>query len=346
MPIPRPVFYPPFNITRAGHVRLTVRDLSASRDFYTAIYGLVVSDAVDGSLYLRGLEEGFHHSLVLRQTTDAPRCERIGLRVLTENELDKAAGLFKSLGLSPKWHDAPFQGRTLHVTDSQGVPLELCARIDRAERLNSAVNQHHGGAALRFDHFQILVPDVQKACDFYMPLGFRTSDYVEDDDGALVSAFMHRKDVPWDLVFFSGEGPRMHHFAYITPSAQDMFKACDIAGLFGHGAKVERGPGRHAMGHVQFVYFRDPDGHRSELILEAPHYMNDLENEPVRWDASAVNAKGWGLPAQHSWFFEASQFANSEIRPPMRERNVVTLERYLERGGSPTSAIDQSVGSS
>jgi len=330
MPIPPPIFYPPFNITRAGQVHLTVRDLSASRDFYTSIYGLVVSDEVGGSLYLRGLEEGFHHSLVLRQAGSPPRCERIGLRVLTEEELEKAERHFTKLGLSPRWVEAPFQGRTLHVTDPLGIPLELCACINSAERMRSAVDQHRAGGALRFDHFQILVPDVQAACDFYTTLGFRTSDYVEDETGGLLSAFMHRKDVPWDLVFFSGKGPAMHHFGYVTPNAQDMFRACDIAGLRGYGSAVERGPGRHAMGHVQFVYFRDPDGHRSELLLEAPHYMSDLENEPVRWDAAGVNAKGWGLPAQASWFFETSLFPNTTSKAPPVRRTVMTLESFLQ----------------
>jgi hypothetical protein len=33
MTIPSPVYDPPFNITRASHVVLTVRDLAASRRF-------------------------------------------------------------------------------------------------------------------------------------------------------------------------------------------------------------------------------------------------------------------------------------------------------------------------
>lgn len=329
MPIPSPVYYPPFNITRVSHVRLTVRDLGAARDFYTAIYGAVVSDEEKDTVYLRGVEETGHHSLVLRASSDGPRCERIGLRVLTEEELEKGYTWFSDAGLDPSWAQAPHQGRTLHVTDPFGIPLELCARMAPMPRLGSSVDQHHGGVALRFDHFQILVPDVQAACDFYSRLGFRTSDYVVTGDGALAAVFMHRKDVPWDLVFFSARGPRMHHFAFITPNAQDMFRACDVAGLRGHGACVERGPGRHAMGHVQYVYFRDPDGHRGELLLDAPHQMNDLENEPVLWDAATQNAKGWGLPPQRAWYYEATKFAGVEPQEPLVAREMLSLEDYL-----------------
>lgn len=329
MPVPSPVYYPPFNITRVSHVRLTVRDLGAARDFYTSIYGAIVSSEEDDTVYLRGVEEVGHHSLVLQRTGEEPRCERIGLRVLTEDELEKAADFFRQRGLNPSWVQAPYQGRTLHVTDPFGIPLELCARMSPMPRLGSAVDQHHGGVALRFDHFQILVPDVQSACDFYTTMGFRTSDYVIDREGNLAAVFMHRKDVPWDLVFFSARGPRMHHFAFITPNAQDMFRACDIAGLRGYGGTVERGPGRHAMGHVQYVYFRDPDGHRGELLLDAPHQMTDLENEPLRWDSAKQNERGWGLPAQRTWYHEATKFVGVEPEDPLIPREMLTLESYL-----------------
>src|SRR5262245_20767175 len=61
MAIPSPVYPPPFNITRASHVVLTVRDLAASRRFYTEVIGLVVSGGDDETIYLRGLEEACHH---------------------------------------------------------------------------------------------------------------------------------------------------------------------------------------------------------------------------------------------------------------------------------------------
>jgi catechol 2,3-dioxygenase len=34
MPLPKPVYYPPFNVTRSSHAVITSRDLEASRDFY------------------------------------------------------------------------------------------------------------------------------------------------------------------------------------------------------------------------------------------------------------------------------------------------------------------------
>src|ERR1700693_1738634 len=92
----RPVSIPqtnpnaPFNVTRASHAVLTVKDLGASRAFYVDAIGLVVSDETKDALYLRGVEEACHHSLVLRRTDAPPVCERVGLRVYTEDDLEKA----------------------------------------------------------------------------------------------------------------------------------------------------------------------------------------------------------------------------------------------------------------
>ena len=45
MPIPKHIFDPPFNIVRASHVVLGVRDLARSRAFYADTLGLHVEDA-------------------------------------------------------------------------------------------------------------------------------------------------------------------------------------------------------------------------------------------------------------------------------------------------------------
>src|SRR5580698_3433648 len=56
---------PPFQLTRASHVSLTVTDLGASRDFYRDVIGLVLTEETADKVYFRGLEEAVHHSLTL-----------------------------------------------------------------------------------------------------------------------------------------------------------------------------------------------------------------------------------------------------------------------------------------
>jgi catechol 2,3-dioxygenase-like lactoylglutathione lyase family enzyme len=75
MPLRDPVFNPPFNIVRASHVELGVSDLAKSRAFYVDCLGYIVSDEDTDVLYLRGVEERNHHSVVLRKSKDI--CDRL-----------------------------------------------------------------------------------------------------------------------------------------------------------------------------------------------------------------------------------------------------------------------------
>src|SRR5258708_2669070 len=176
-----------------------------------------------------------------------------------------------SRGLPAECVEAPYQSRTLHTCDSSGTPLELCASMSRVERVDQKFEALHGGGALRFDHYQVTAPDVEKAASFYAEFGFRIVDYMVTGD-VPIGVFLHVKDTPYDVVFIRRPGPALHHFAYIVGSINDIIKACDVAGSLGYGDNVEFGPGRHSLGHSYYVYLLDPDGHRVELLPPPIYY--------------------------------------------------------------------------
>ncbi|PZU21343.1 MAG: 3,4-dihydroxyphenylacetate 2,3-dioxygenase [Shinella sp.] len=329
MKLPSPVFYPPFSITRASHVRLTVRDIPASRAFYVGVLGLIVSDEDESACYLRAAEEACHHSLVLEKAVpgETPQCTAIGMRVLTDAELDKAFEWLSAKNLPVEWVSLPYQGRTLRMRDVAGVPVELCATMDVVERRFGDLRAP-AAYAKRLDHYQLFSPDNLAQTNFYAELGFRISDAVAAGDD-LEGAFLWRKGNTHDLVLFTGRGPRLHHFAYVVSEPAQVLRACDMAGERGYGRATERGPGRHPMDGALYIYFRDPDGHRVELF--DGHYQTiDAEQEPnlVQVENSA---QPWGLPGQSSWYFEATPFAGTDLRDPLIKRTTPTLEEYLAR---------------
>jgi catechol 2,3-dioxygenase len=328
MTIPKSAYPPPFNVTRASHVVLAARDLRASRAFYVDALGMVVSDEDSDMLFLRGLEEACHHSLVIKKRSE-PTCERIGLRVFSEADLELAYSYLASAGLSPAWADVPHQARTLHVSDPVGTPLEICASMEVKPRMVVSFESFRGAALQRLDHFQILTPEVKLACDFYTALGFRISEYIAvDGTDDLVFVFMQRKGNPHDLVFAGGVGPRLHHVAFTVPDVGHVIHACDVAGRLGFATNIEYGPGRHGPGHALFVYLRDPDGHRIELFTT--HYQTmDIENEPVRWDLSYMKNRPWGLPPRERWYHEASIFAGRNPKAPAKPPSPASLEALL-----------------
>src|ERR1700675_1771031 len=119
MPVPQHTFDPPFNIVRCSHVVLDVVDLNASREFYENSVGLHVEDGDDRAVYLRGSEENKHHSLVLGKAGTAA-CNRRGLKVGNEQDLDKAAAFFSENGISYAFAEQPYQRRTLQFTGPFG----------------------------------------------------------------------------------------------------------------------------------------------------------------------------------------------------------------------------------
>ena len=307
--IPQPVYKPAFAVTRASHAIHRVRDIAASKAFYVELLGMAVSDETPNTLWLRGLEEGCHHSLVLKQ--GAPACERVGMRVLTEEDLDLVRHYFQSQGLPVAWAEVEHQGRTLHTLDPAGTPLEFCATMETRERLFHHVEAYRGAAVQRLDHFQILTPKVQESLEFYNAMGFRLSEYVTHAGGeSLMMVFLQRKGNPHDIVFADSPGPRIHHVAYTVPDTQYLLTTGDLFVRAGCADQVEFGPARHfSPGLARFLYVRDPDGHRVELFPS--HYQTiDIEDEPMRWEVPNFQIGGWQNPPQR-WFDEATSFTQA-----------------------------------
>ena len=311
MRIPALVVKPPFNITRASHIVHRVRDLARSRAFYADTLGFLVSDCDRDALYLRGLEEACHHSIVLRRAAD-PGCERIGFRAYTEEDVDGVEFFYRKAGLPTRWVERPYQSRTLQVSDPTGAQFEFCASMTLQPRAVNQFGLHKGASPMRLDHYQVLTPKVREAWDFHAAAGFRTSEFISDATETEPKAiFLQRKGNTHDLVFMENTGPRVHHAAFTCPDPRHLMDACDILASAGFGDRVEHGPGRHfGPGYARFLYLRDPDGHRIELFNN--HYQTmDIEEEPFHWRGAAHGDPArWGRPPVASWREEASSFVS------------------------------------
>lgn len=324
MPAPRHVTDPPFNTVRTSHVVLGVTDLEKSRAFYEGAIGLHAEDATADALYLRGVEERQHHSLVLKQVPE-PYCECIGLKVASEEDLDRAADYFSTRGLPFGFVEVPFQGRTLRATDPFGLPIELYFAMEKRDRLLQQYGCYRGCHPQRLDHFNVFAPDVQGSLDFYAGLGFRLTEYAEEDgpNGRIAAGWMHRKGNVHDIAFTNGRGPRLHHAAYWVPTAMNIIHLCDLLATTGYLSAMERGPGRHGISNAFFLYVRDPDGHRVEFYTSDYQTM-DPDHEPIRWSIRDPRRQTlWGTPAPRSWFEEGTAFKGQPVREPLFQANVI-----------------------
>ncbi len=314
MPIPAPNLYPAFNIVRLSHVELMVTDLTASRAFYVDTLGLQVTDEDDQVIYLRAMEERGHHCMVLRKSA-AAEVNALSYKVYSEEDLDKAHDWFAARGLPVAWVTRPYQGRTLRTTDLFGAPMEFYFKMDRLEPIHQKYALYHGVKPLRIDHFNCFSPNVDDSVAFYNEMGFRVTEYTEDEEsGNLWAAWMHRKGGIHDIAFTNGQGPRLHHTAFWVPTPLNIIDLLDLMSTTGYLDNIERGPGRHGISNAFFLYILDPAGHRIEIYC-SDYQTVDPDLEPIKWDLKDPQRQTlWGAPAPKSWFEHGSTFEGVELQ--------------------------------
>jgi catechol 2,3-dioxygenase len=308
MPVPAPNLYPPFNIVRLSHVEYRVTDLARSRAFYVDTLGLQVSFEDDSRIYLRAMEERGHHCIVLVRS-DAADVGVLGFKLYDTPDLDAAQAWFAARGLPTQWVDRPFMGRVLRTRDPFGIPLEFYVQMDRLAPIHQQYRLYNGVKPLRIDHFNMFSSDVDASVAFYNDIGFRVTEYTEDDkSGRCWAAWMHRKGGVHDVAFTNGLGPRLHHTAFWVPTPLNIIDLLDLMSTTGWVANIERGPGRHGISNAFFLYVRDPDGHRIEIYC-SDYQTVDPDLEPIRWSLTDPQRQTlWGAAAPRSWFEEGSAF--------------------------------------
>ncbi len=314
MPIPRANLYPAFNVVRLSHIELQVTDLAASRAFYVDTLGLQTTEETPDALYLRALEERGHHCIVLRKSTEI-EAGALGFKLFDAPDLENAERFFREKGLPVHTVERPHQSRTLLTRDPHGVPLEFYVTMERLAPIHQNYKLYRGVRPLRIDHFNLFSPNVDESVAFYNEIGFRLTEYTEDEaSGRLWAAWMHRKGGVHDVAFTNGRGPRLHHTAFWVPTPLNIIDLLDLMSTTGYLKNIERGPGRHGISNAFFLYVRDPDGHRIEVYC-SDYQTVDPDLEPIRWDLKDPQRQTlWGAAAPRSWFEEGTRFVGVEPR--------------------------------
>jgi len=319
VPVRPPNFQPPFNIVRVAYIDWNVPDIARSKTFWVDALGLIVSEETRDAVYLRGLEERNHHSVVLRRASE-PHVTAVGFKVFSEADLDLAAQYFTSIGLTHRFVEKPAQGRTLSVVDPVGTPFEFFFKMPQVPSMLRQYGAYRGAFIQRIDHVNCFSPDVQASYDFFNALGFRTTEYAAvDGSDQIWSVWLHRKGNVHDIAFTNGRGPRFHHVGMWVSTITDIIHMCDVLSTTGWLASMERGPGRHGLSNAFFLYLRDPDGHRVELFT-SDYLTVDPDHEPTRWELRDPQRQTlWGMPAPKSWFEEGSVFVGQPTRESVLE---------------------------
>lgn len=150
-----------------------------------------------------------------------------------------------------------------------------------------------GGDSLkgRLQHVVFASRNAQKMVDFYTSVvGFRESDRVLDEAGALRTSFMRSDQEHHSLAFFQTNEDRLDHHCYeagewdLIRDWGDHFASLRIP--------VKWGPGRHGPGNNLFLFIHDPDNNWVEISAEIENVSDD---RPVgKWAHEERTLNSWG----------------------------------------------------
>jgi catechol 2,3-dioxygenase len=281
-------------LSQLAHVELINRDPEASARFFHDVLGLEETARDWQSIYLRGWGERFHHSLIL--TEGEPALGHIGWRAASPEALERAAAGLEDTGHGEGWVDpVTGHGRAYRFRGPGGHLEEVFWDVERY-RATSALAPRFPHRPQRFrprgvgvrqiDHVTIPTADIFGDAAFRRDvLGFRftgwTGHPLDPDEPIFAQCSTNEQAHDLGLVPESaGLSGRLHHVAFWVDQREDVLRGADV--LLDHDVALEYGPGRHGMGEIAFVYFREPCGARIELNSGGyRNYEPDLET--VKW---------------------------------------------------------------
>ena len=305
---------PIFDVAHLAHVELLTPDLDGSLGFFRDLLGMQETIRAGGSVYLRGYEEQYHHSLKL---TAAPQAGagHVAWRSRSPQALERRVTAIEAAGLGRGWTDGDLgHGRAFRFVTPEGHPMEIFWDVEYAtipEGKGTALRNRPqrrpgtGVPARRIDHLNLMVADTALCRDFMVDaLGFRERERVMGA-GAVVASWLSVTNLSHDIALVPEPTPargRFHHVAFHYTSLQHLFDLAELAREA--GIRVEAGPGRHGIGGAAFLYLFEPGGNRIELMGDPGYMIFDPAWRTVVWDASEIaTAVTWaGSPVPDSFW--------------------------------------------
>ena len=296
------------DVSRISHVVVRVGDLDRAYKFYIELLGLVETEKEGGYLYLRGIEEGQHHSLVLKKA-ESPGLSYIGLKVKRPEELDKAKDLFSSSDIKFVKHREKGVDEGLLFETPQGIPIYLYYDMEYVGDLRMKFFMHRGVSPVRLAHVNLIVNDLESEVKFMKEaLGYYETEWFLDRNGERSVIWLTRRGDSHEIAITKSPRnfPGFHHETYYVHDVRDVIKAADILASAGLWDSIERGPGRHGVTEGYYIYLRDFDKNRIEFFTQDYVVLDPDKWKPVVWthDQAKYRSDFWGRPIPESWLNE------------------------------------------
>ena len=296
-------------VAQLAHVEVLTPKPEESLWFFTEILGMTVAGRQGPSVYLRGYEDFYHHTLKL---TEAPAAGlgHVAWRAGSPQALQEAVRRLQASGLGVGWVDGDLgHGPAFRFRTPDGHPMEVLWEVSYYEappeqrsllRNRPQKRPTRGVPVRRIDHVNLMVTQVEPHKEFLArELGFRVREVKMGRDGREVGAWMSVSPLVHEIAFMkdaTGAGCRLHHVAFWYGFPQHLFDAAELCSEY--GVRIEAGPGKHGTTQAYFMYLFEPGGNRVELFGDTGYLIFDPEWKTVVWDVSNETA----LEKSSIWF--------------------------------------------
>ena len=292
---------PIFDVAHLAHVELLTPKLDESAAFFTDLLGLRETARDGGSIYLRGYEESYHHSLKLTQSEEAG-LGHLGWRATSRAALERRVAHIEKMGAGIGWvEDATGYGPAYEYQDTDGHKQRIFWEVERAvvpddlksPLLNRPEKRPLSGVPVRrLDHVNLMCSDVSSVADFFQDAtGARLREKVVADAGPTLGAWLSHNNLNHDVALTmdgTGSKGRLHHVAFYYGFVQHLDDMANV--LLERGIGIEAGPGRHGITQGSYLYCFEPGGNRIEMFGDEGYLIFDPDWKPVIWEEKDLQA--------------------------------------------------------
>jgi len=311
------------SLARLGHVAFETPQLDESVQFFRDVVGLQEVDREDDTVYLRGVDEFYHHSLSLTEA-DSAGVDHIGWQTRDRESVEEFADRLTEAGIDvARIEDGEElgQGEAIRFHTPSGHRFEFYFDMEKpdppAERRSRLKNRPYDPATTgrtaprQVDHVQVWDGDALALAEWLEDeLGLRLQESFDLADGTRWGSFMSASRTKIDVAVIQeddGDKPTLHHVAYEVESVEDLFAAADA--MSERGITVDSGPGQHAFSRRKFLYVKDPaSGIRIEFSTGG-YTVYDPDWETVSWSEEDI-----GDDENHQWIGQLDMAGKTKYR--------------------------------
>jgi catechol 2,3-dioxygenase len=262
--------------------------------FFKDLLGMIETERDGRSVYLRGYDDPYKHTLKITERKDAGM-GFAGWRAFSAQALERRVAAIQEAGLGRGWVEGECGvGPAYEFITPDGAVQRINWEVEyyrapenqKSVLLNRVQRRPLNGIPIKkLDHLNMLAKDVTVNKRFVTDvLGFKLSEHIMFDNDVEAGAWLRLQTRSHDVAFTkdaTGEGGRLHHVAFHLGTTQHLQDAADV--LTDYGLEIEAGPSHHGISQAEFLYVFEPGGNRIELVGQIGYDVHDPSFEPITW---------------------------------------------------------------